>query len=409
MTRRELATRFRNAWGALTLKTAIGPLPSTVPGYPAPWPSIIPQASPTLALQSAAVWSCVNIISKAVASLPAQLLERSDVGSSLATKHPMFALLTRTPNPMMTLQQWLQPTMLHLLLYGNAFTFIDRQDGEIVGLWPLPVTRVRLFFRGAQAIEYTYYDNRGQSHVYEPGVDLIHFRLFSLDGFIGLSVLQYQQIALQFQDSASQYALNLYQNGGRPGGVIEYPNTLVEQINKIRASWSQIHGGAENAGKVAILDNGAKYTPINMPPDALQYIDTQQYSVEQIARIFGVAPHLIGASKQPTYASVEQQSIEFVRYTIAPYVHALETSIDSALLDEPFFYRLNMNAFERSDLRSRYGAYATGRQWGWLSVNDIRALEDLNTIGESGDIYLQPSNMAPAGSNPLEPAPTGAP
>jgi HK97 family phage portal protein len=402
--------RMRNAWAALTLKAnpTSAAAPALIPGVGMPWPNLMAQPSPGLALRSSAVWACVNIISKAVASLPAQLLQKTASGSTPATSHPLYRMLTQSPNPMMTLQQWLQPTMLHLLLWGNAFTWLDRVDGEIVGLWPLLPTRMRIVYTSGQTVEYSYFDWRGQAHYYQPGVEMIPFRLFSMDGYIGLSVLQYQCLTLEFQDMSSQYALNLYRNGGRPTGVLEYPNQMAEaQLNKIRASWSEIHGGPQGAGKVAILDNGAKYTGIQIPPEQLQYIDTQQFSVEQIARIFGVAPHLIGASKQPTYASVEQQSIEFVRYTLQPYVQAIESSIKATLLDDPFYYHLNMQAAERSDIRSRYAAYATGRQWGWLSVNDIRQAEEHNGIGPEGDIYLQPLNMVPAGT-PLEqlPVPT---
>ena len=412
ITRRNLLDRLRGAWAALILKSenpTSAAVPALVPGVGMPWPNLMAQPNPGLALRSSAVWACVNLISKAVASLPAELVKvNADGGSEPATGHPLYAVLTKQPNTMMTLQQFIQPTMLHLLLYGNAFPWIDRIEGEVVGLWPLLPTRMRIVYTSGQTVSYSYFDWRGQAHYYEPGVDIAPLRLFSLDGYIGLSVLQYQQMTLEFQDASSAYSLNLYLNGGRPSGVLEYPNTLVEkQIEKIRASWSSIHGGPENAGRVAILDAGAKYTSVGIPPEALQFIDTQRYSVEQIARIFGVPPHLIGAMDKPTYASVEQQSIEFAKYTLLPYVNGLQTSIDAALLEEPYHWRLNLNAFESTDIRSRYGAYATGRQWGWLSVNDIRRFEGMNGIGPQGDIYLQPLNMVPAGT-PLEqlPVPT---
>ena len=128
------------------------------------------------------------------------------------------------------------------------------------------------------------------------------------------------------------------------------------------------------------------------------------FSVEQIARIYGVPPHLIGAMDKPTYASVEQQSLEFLQYTIGPLVSALESAIESALLEPPFIYRFNINGFARGDLRARYAAYATGRQWGWLNVNDIRELEDMNRIGPQGDIFLQPLNMVDAANVPTNSA-----
>jgi HK97 family phage portal protein len=152
-----------------------------------------------------------------------------------------------------------------------------------------------------------------------------------------------------------------------------------------------------------------KYTPVSTPLQQLEYINAQKFSVEQVARIFGVAPHLIGANDQPTYASVEQQSLEFLRYTIQPIVIGIERAIQTALLEAPYIFRFNIAGFERSDIRTRYAAYAIGRQWGFLSVNDIRDLEDLNRIGPPGDVYLQPLNMVPATNTADDPeqAPLG--
>jgi HK97 family phage portal protein len=145
-----------------------------------------------------------------------------------------------------------------------------------------------------------------------------------------------------------------------------------------------------------VLDGGTKYNPISVPLQQLEYIAQQKFSVEQIARIYGVPPHMIGAADKPTYASVEQQALEFSQYTQQPIVIGLEETIQTRLLEAPYFYRFNLSAFARADIGTRYRAYATGRQWGWLSVNDIRESEDMNRIGPEGDVYLQPLNMIPA-------------
>jgi len=169
-----------------------------------------------------------------------------------------------------------------------------------------------------------------------------------------------------------------------------------QQIKDIRTAWKLVHGGPQNAGNIVVLEGGTKYTGLAIAPEQLEFIAQQKFSVEQIARIYGVPPHLVGAMDKPTYASVDQQGLEFVQYGLQPIVTSIERTIQSVLLDGPFFYRLNLAAFERSDIKKRYAAYATGRQWGWLSVNDIRELEDQNRIGPKGDIYLQPLNMIPA-------------
>jgi HK97 family phage portal protein len=238
---------------------------------------------------------------------------------------------------------------------------------------------------------------RGVPTDYSP-LDLLHFRIMSLDGVIGLAPMDFHRLTFGFEQLAGTYASSIYMNGGRPSGVLEYPGSLNDvQINKIRESWQTIHGGPDGVGKVAVLDGGTKYSPISVPLQQMEWVAANKFSVEQIARIFGVPPHLIGAQDKTPYASVEQQSLEFSEYTLQPIVTGIEQTVETELLEPPYIYRLNLTAFARADVNSRYIAYARGRQWGWFSVNDVRELEDLNRIGPAGDIYLQPVNMQPAG------------
>jgi HK97 family phage portal protein len=363
------------------------------------------------ALSSAAVWSCCRLISTSLSALPTQLFKITPDGKVPDLKHPLFGLLTHSPNPSMTQQQWIQPTLLGLLLYGNGYTWVDRlDDGRIAGVWPLNPARVSTVLNLDGTFSYYYSDFRGKFNVFGES-DIIHFRVFSMDGYLGLPVLVYHQLTIALANASTSYATALYNNGGQPSGVLEYPGILKEpQVDRIRASWADLHTGPANAGRIAILEEGTKYTPIGIPPEQLQYIQEQRFSVEQIARIFGVPPHLIGAMDKPTYASVEQQSIEFVRYTLYPYVRVLEQNVDKALLDPQHQWRFNLDAFERGDIASRYAAYAIGRQWGWLSANDVRTKEDMNTF-DGGDDYLSPLNMVavPVGQVPPPPMPKPAP
>lgn len=354
----------------------------------------------SMALSSAAVWACCRLISQSVATCPPHIFEETDQGKIKASKHSYYRMLTRQPNALMTYLNWMQTTVLHLLLWGNAFTVPGSVDGEVVELWPLDPARLRITINPDGTFYYTYSPMHGQRIEYQP-LELLHFRVFSLDGIIGLSPLDYHRLTFNFEAAAQLYATTLYNNGGRPSGVLEYPGTLrKEQIDAIRESWATIHGGPDAAGRVAVLDAGTKYNPISIPLEQLQYISSQKFSVEQIARIFGVPPHLVGAQDKTPYASVEQQSLEFAEYTLQPIVTAIEQVIETVLLEPPFIFRLNLSGFARADLATRYRAYAVGRQWGWFSVNDIRELEDLNRIGPDGDIYLQPLNMTPAGEDP---------
>jgi HK97 family phage portal protein len=367
-----------------------------------------------MGLQSAALWACLRLISQSISVLPGHVFEETPTGKTKAINHPLYRALSRQPNAVMTFCQWTQTTVLHLLCYGNAFTLPLVVDGEVVGLWPLDPARVRIIWRTDGTFHYRLYSSAGVPEDYQP-LDILHFRIFSLDGIVGLSPLDYHRLTLEGEAAAHLYATTIFKNGGRPSGVLEYPGTLKkEQIDGIRTSWADIHNGPEGAGRVAVLENGTKYTPISVPLQQLEYISQQKYSAEKIARIFGVPPHLIGAMDQTPYASVEQQSLEFSQYTQQPIITSIEQTIETVLLTPPFIFRFNMNAFQRADISSRYRAYATGRQWGWLSVNTILELEEMNQIGPDGDIYLQPLNMVPASAanadppQPLGFAPQGA-
>ena len=350
----------------------------------------------TLALQSAAVWACLRVVSQSIAALPAHIYEETDDGKVKARSHPYYRMLSKQPNALMTMSQWLQCTVMHLLLYGNAFSIPGEVEGEIVSLWPLDPTKVRIEWRTDGGFRYVYFDGSATPQYFEP-LDLLHFRIFSLDGLVGLAPLDYQRLAFDSEWVARNYAASIWRNGGRPSGVLEYPGVLKEeQVAKIRESWSAIHGGPDGTGRVAVLDNGTKYQAISVPLDQLEYIAQMKYSTEQIARVYGVPPHMIGAAEKPTYASVEQQALEFSQYTQQPIIVGIEETIQTRLLESPFIWRLNMNAFARADIGTRYRAYSVARQWGWFSVNDIRELEELNRIGPEGDIYLQPLNMVPA-------------
>lgn len=346
-----------------------------------------------LALSSSAVWACLRVISQSIASLPTHVYKETSDGKVKATAHPYYRMLTKEPNAVMTWSQWVQTSVLHLLLYGNAFSVPGTVEGDIVSLWPLDPTRVRFDWKTDGSFQYVYYDGSAEPPRFDP-LELLHFRIFSLDGIVGLSPLDYQRLTFDSEWIARSYAANIFRNGGRPSGVLEYPGNLKkEQVQGIRESWNAIHG---EGGGIAVLDGGTKYSAISVPLNQLEYIAQMKYSVEQIARIYGVPPHMIGAADKPTYASVEQQSLEFSQYTQSPIIIGIEETIQTRLLEDPYIFRFNMSAFQRADITTRYRAYSVGRQWGWFSVNDIRELEELNRIGPEGDVYLQPLNMVPA-------------
>ena len=191
-----------------------------------------------------------------------------------------------------------------------------------------------------------------------------------------------------------------FANGAAPGGVLEHPGTIKDP-QRVRESWQSTFGGSGNSNKIAVLEEGMKYTPIGISPEQAQFLETRKFQVNEIARIFRVPPHMVGDLEKSSFSNIEQQSLEFVKYTLDPWVIRWEQTIHRSLLlpDEKsqYFVKFNLEGLLRGDYQSRMNGYAIGRQNGWMSANDIRELENLDRIPaeEGGDLYLINGNMLP--------------
>ncbi len=198
--------------------------------------------------------------------------------------------------------------------------------------------------------------------------------------------------------AAEEYGAKFYANGAAPSGVLEHPGTLKDP-SKVRDSWSQTFGGSGNAHKIAVLEEGMKYTPISISPNEAQFLETRKFQINEIARIFRVPPHMVGDLEKSSFSNIEQQSLEFVKYTLEPWLVRWEQSMARVLIsanDKPeYFIKFNVDGLLRGDYASRMSGYATARQNGWMSANDIRELENLDRIPseDGGDLYLINGNM----------------
>jgi HK97 family phage portal protein len=353
------------------------------------------------ALKVGAVWSCVRVISTAVASLPAFVMQDLNGAKEKAQRHPLYQTIHSAPNRSMTASQWFQAAIAHMLLWGNSFTYIDRQGSTVLGLWPMRPDRMKVIVDDNGIVSYEQMTPRGVRQLSADQV--LHLRHFTLDGVTGLSTIEYHRNTIGLGMAADQYAGAMFRNGGRVPGVLKFPNALKQdQVDRLRKSWDETHGGASNKHRVAILESGGSYEAIGLPPEDAQYVSTKNITVEDIARIFGVPPHLIGRLDKPTYASVEQQSLEFLQYTILPLVRSIEQSIDKTLLRAPYYCRFNLAGFLRTDLKSQMEAFGTARQWGIYSINDCLDFLEMNRVA-GGDQRLYPLNMAVLGQP--QPAP----
>ena len=358
------------------------------------------------AMQMTAVYSCVRILSEAVASLPVHVYRYNDSGGKeKALDHPLYFLLHDEPNPEMTSFAFRETLMTHLLLWGNAYAQIIRNGkGEIIGLYPLMPDRMTVDRDEKGRLYYEYQLSSDDAHTMKGSIvilqpkDVLHIPGLGFDGLVGYSPIAMAKNAIGLAIAAEEYGSKFYANGAAPSGVLEHPGTLKDP-SKVRESWTQTFGGSSNANKVAVLEEGMKYTPISISPNEAQFLETRKFQINEIARIFRAPPHMVGDLEKSSFSNIEQQSLEFVKYTLDPWVSRWEQNMMRSLLadDEKttYFIKFNVDGLLRGDYQSRMNGYAIGRQNGWMSANDIRELENLDRIPEElgGDLYLINGNM----------------
>ncbi len=349
------------------------------------------------ALQTTAVYACVRILAETIASLPLHTYRYSPGGKEKVQDHPLYPLLHSEPNPEMTSFVFRETLMGHLLLWGNAYAQIIRDGrGRVLGLYPLLPNKM-LVSRTDQGILFYQYEKDGRTF-FLPDTEVLHIPGLGFDGLVGYSPIAMAKNAIGMAIATEEYGAKFFANGASPGGVLEHPG-VVKDPGKIRESWNAVYQGSGNAHRVAVLEEGMKFQPIGIPPEQAQFLETRKYQLNEIARIFRIPPHMIGDLEKSSFSNIEQQSLEFVMYTLDPWVIRWEQAIQRALLSggekRQYFVKFNVDGLLRGDYQSRMNGYAVGRQNGWLSANDIRELENLNRISPEfgGDLYLINGNM----------------
>ena len=360
------------------------------------------------AMQMTAVYSCVRILAEAVAGLPLHLYKYTENGGKeKAIDHPLYRLLHDEPNPEMSSFVFRETLMTHLLLWGNAYAQVIRNGkNEVIALYPLMPNKMSVDRDSNGQLYYSYYRGSDeairdtQNTVILKPSDVLHIPGLGFDGLVGYSPIAMAKNAIGMAIACEEFGAKFFANGAAPSGVLEHPGTIKDP-SRVRDAWQSQFGGSSNSGKVAVLEEGMKYTPISISPEQAQFLETRKFQINEIARIFRVPPHMVGDLEKSSFSNIEQQSLEFVKYTLDPWVIRWEQSIQRALLshDEKavYFAKFNLEGLLRGDYQSRMNGYAIGRQNGWMSANDIRELENLDRIPaeEGGDLYLINGNMLP--------------
>jgi len=229
---------------------------------------------------------------------------------------------------------------------------------------------------------------------------VLHIPGLGFDGLIGYSPIAMSKNAIGMALATEEYGAAFFANGAQPGGVLEHPG-VIKDPQRVKDSWNAAYQGSGKAHRVAVLEEGMKFQSIGLPPEQAQFLQTRKFQINEIARIFRVPPHMVGDLEKSSFSNIEQQSLEFVKYTLDPWVIRWEQSLQQALIlpsEKPgLFVKFNLDGLLRGDYKSRMEGYATARQNGWMSANDIRRLEDMNRISaeEGGDLYLVNGNMLP--------------
>ncbi|MBK8211614.1 MAG: phage portal protein [Rhodospirillales bacterium] len=350
----------------------------------------------------AAVLAATRVLSEGVAQLPLILYEREAKGRRRATDHRLYPLLHAAPNPAMTSFELRELMMIHLPLWGNAVCEIVRDSaGRPAQLWPL-MPQWMTINAAVDGTRWYTYRPPGFAEVPLRSEQVLHVPGMGSDGIAGRSLIRLARESVGLGMAAERYGATVFGNGTVPGGVLEHPGELGEEAyERLRKSWSERHEGLANAQRLAILEEGMKYNRIGIPPEDAQFLETRKFQRTEIAAIFRVPPHMIGDLERATFSNIEQQSLDFVIYTLSPWLVRIEQRISLQLLSQAerarFYVEHLVDGLLRGDIASRYQAYSTGRQWGWLSANDVRQLENMNPVAD-GDAYLVPLNMIEMGA-----------
>jgi HK97 family phage portal protein len=374
-------------------------------------------------IQIPEVYDCLTVLSQSIAQLPFFVYQAGpDDSRRRLGGHPVTRLLGEQANiTQETTAYELRAQMTwDAALFRNAYAEIRTARG------PVPFELVRFDPRevgirvNSQTGQFLYVVRDGANTRRVLPEEMLHLRVTPLerDNLRGKSMLETGYRAFSRALEMEDFTYRFFQNDATPGGVVEYAAKLktLEDAEKLREKYQRLFGG-RNRGKIAVIDDGGKFTPIVTDNKTAQFIETYKEASLQIARLWRMPPHKIGLLDKATFSNIEQQSLEFVTDTLMPWIVMWEQAIKRDLLTDPNLYaHHNVAGLLRGDLKSRYESYAQARNWGWLSVNDIRRLENLNPV-DNGDIYLEPLNMVPSGTDraqlqqrgqPQQPQPGGA-
>ena len=375
--------------------------------------------TPDAAVQLSTVYACTRIVSETLASCPCVIYQRqANGGRRRATEHPLYKLLNTRPNPWQTPCEFIEMMQAHVELRGNAYALKAAGPGLVIeSLIPLHPDNVTVSQLPSGRMLYKVRGSNGTQNTYSQD-SIMHIRGLSADGILGVSTISAGSEVVAKGLAQQEFASRVLANDSTPAGVIKHPAKLGDKAyNDFKKQWEEYQNG-RNRGKTAILEHGMEYQAIGVTNRDAQLLEASAATREEICGMFRVPPHKVGILERSTNNNIEHQGIEFVTDCMAPRAARFEQRINADCIDPlaiegEFFAEFLLEALLRGDLQTRYTAYGTARQWGWMSPNDVCRKENLNPIppDKGGDDYLRPANMAIGGSvsEPATPALAPAP
>lgn len=361
--------------------------------------------TPDKAMRAAAVYACVRIRSGVPANMPLHIKRRVDARTrDDASDHPLWSIFRRRPNRWQTPSQFKRMMTAHLLLRGNAYALIVRSRGQVKELIPLHPDRVKCEQLDSLALEYTYIRKDGR-RVVLPQAEVFHLVGLTLDGVHGVSVITYARETIGLSLAQEDHGATVFKYGARPSTVLVHPKALgPEGIENLRSSLDEFRAGGDKEGRALILEEGIEVKPLAMTAEDAQWIESRKFSRSDIAMFFGVPPHMIGDTEKSTSwgTGIASQTQGFVTFCAEDDLTTWEETINRDLIadnDNDIYARFNRASLVKGDIKMRWEAHVKALQWGVMSPNEVRALEDLNPR-EGGDIYYPPPNTAGGDDNP---------
>tara|TARA_R110000824_G_scaffold376370_3_gene567481 strand:- start:2057 stop:3280 length:1224 start_codon:yes stop_codon:yes gene_type:complete len=378
---------FRNIFGKTTEKRAFTFDPNSMLTGGG---SGIPVNNDT-ALTFSAVWAAIRILSESVAQLPISLIEREENGDKInRTNHPLYNLLHNKPNEYITYFSFIQKIMVDLCLNGNSYVKIERNGaGRPIALYPIDFDNVEI--REYEDKYYYFNSETGEAIEYE---EMLHFKTMSQDGMIGLSPIDTCANSISWGLGLEAYGNSYFSNGAKVSGVLETDRALsTEAVDRLRNSFDNNYSKIGDSNKTLILEEGLKFNSISMSNEASQFLASRQFSIEEVCRIFNVPPHMLADLSKSSFSNIQEQSREFVQYSLQPYLSMIEQEMTNKLFKKnetgKLFVEFNVNALLRGNPKDRAEYYRTMLNIGAISINEIRQKENMNRVEEGDSLFMQ--------------------